>query len=162
SRHLGRRRLGPGRRRPGPPGPPARRRAARRPPGRGGRRRPPRPGPTWRPGPRTAGRPGRPRPALAPPPRTTRAPPASAPVGIADVLLHADAVAKERPARERARRIDGDHPDATVEGAPGGDQGVGEGGLARTGSAGDPDQVRWRTAPPGVHQHGPGLVVTVF
>ncbi len=61
--------------------------------------------------------------------------------GVERVAAHADAVAKDRAAGEGAGWIDGDDGDALAALAPFGDEGVGEGGFACAGRAGDADQL---------------------
>ena len=53
------------------------------------------------------------------------------------VLLHADAIAEDGPAAERARRIDGDHADGPLGGPEPRDEPVHQGRLAGAGWAGD-------------------------
>jgi len=60
---------------------------------------------------------------------------------VEEVTLHADAVAQDGAAAERARRVDGDDSDAAVGATQMRRQPVDQGRLAGPGRAGDPDHV---------------------
>ena len=60
--------------------------------------------------------------------------------GVGRVVLHADAVAEDRAAAERAGRVDGEHADRRVLGADRRDEAVGERRLPRARRAGDADR----------------------
>ncbi len=62
--------------------------------------------------------------------------------GIAGMRLHPHAIAKDRAAGERARRVDGDDADRTARGADGRRQLVDERALAGAGRPRDADQER--------------------
>ena len=55
------------------------------------------------------------------------------------VRAHADAVAEDRAAADRARRVDRDHGDRVALGEPGAEQRVDQRRLAAAGNAGDAD-----------------------
>ena len=80
---------------------------------------------------------------------------------VEEAIPHADAVAEDRPARERARGIDGDDRDACARLAVRAGEPVHEGALAASRRAGDPDHLR--AARLGIERAhrvgGPGLVV---
>ena len=59
---------------------------------------------------------------------------------VGGVVLHADAVAEQRPAGERRARVDGQHADAHPAAAVGADEHAGRGALADAGRAGEADR----------------------
>ena len=62
--------------------------------------------------------------------------------GVGRVLLHAHAIAEQRPTRERAGRIDREDPDAPPASAPLPGQAVDQGALAGAGRPGETDEAR--------------------
>src|SRR5204862_5372942 len=62
-------------------------------------------------------------------------------LGVEEMVREADPVAEERPLRERARRVDRDHPDRALLLAHVADERADQARLADTALPGDPDRV---------------------